>query len=56
VLTPGRYVGAEAAEADDEPLEEKMKRLMATLEEQFIESAKLEQAIRENLKRLGDVL
>ncbi len=29
VLTPGRYVGAEAAEDDGEPFEEKMKRLAA---------------------------
>ena len=50
VLTPGRYVGAEAVEDDGEPFEEKMKRLVATLEEQFVESAKLEQAIRKNLR------
>src|SRR2546429_43140 len=31
VLTPGRYVGAEAAEDDGEPFEEKMKRPAATL-------------------------
>src|SRR5271166_2135254 len=31
VLTPGRYVGAEAAEDDEEPFEEKMKRLTSTL-------------------------
>lgn len=53
VLTPGRYVGAEAIEEDEEPFEAKMKRLTATLEEQFAESAKLEKAIRENLKGLG---
>src|SRR6185503_18603367 len=41
VLTPGRYVGAEEAEDDDEPFEQKMKRLTAKLEEQFSESAKL---------------
>ena len=29
VLTPGRYVGAEAQEDDGEPFEEKMKRLTA---------------------------
>jgi type I restriction enzyme M protein len=29
VLTPGRYVGATAAEEDDEPFEEKMQRLAA---------------------------
>jgi len=53
VLTPGRYVGAEEAEDDGEPFEQKMKRLTATLEEQFAESAKLEKAIRGNLKGLG---
>ncbi|MGH2410181.1 MAG: N-6 DNA methylase, partial [Chloroflexota bacterium] len=50
VLTPGRYVGAEAAEDDGEPFVEKMGRLVATLEEQFAESARLEAAIRENLR------
>jgi type I restriction enzyme M protein len=53
VLTPGRYVGAAAIEEDDEPFDEKMARLTKTLEEQFAESARLEQAIRENLRRLG---
>jgi type I restriction-modification system DNA methylase subunit len=32
VLTPGRYVGAEEAEDDGEPFEQKMKRLTAKLE------------------------
>jgi type I restriction enzyme M protein len=53
ILTPGRYVGAEAVEDDGEPFEEKMQRLTAKLEEQFAKSAKLERAIRENLKGLG---
>lgn len=53
VLTPGRYVGSEAVEDDGEPFEEKMARLMATLEEQFAESARLETRIRENFQRLG---
>jgi type I restriction enzyme M protein len=53
VLTPGRYVGAEELEEDDEPFEEKMQRLVTTLNEQFAESAKLESAIRTNLKGLG---
>jgi type I restriction enzyme M protein len=53
VLTPGRYVGAEALENDDEPFEEKMERLVATLEEQFQESARLDKEIRENLRGLG---
>ena len=54
VLTPGRYVGAEEVEDDGEPIEDKMKRLTATLEEQFVESAKLEQAIRKNLVSLAE--
>ena len=53
VLTPGRYVGAEAVEDDGEPFEEKMKRLTAQLDEQFKESAKLETEIRNNLAKLG---
>jgi len=53
VLTPGRYVGAEAQEEDNEPFQEKMQRLATTLDQQFAESARLEQAIRENLKALG---
>jgi type I restriction enzyme M protein len=56
VLTPGRYVGAEAVEDDGEPFEEKMSRLVAELNEQFAESAKLEQAIRANMKGLGHAL
>jgi type I restriction enzyme M protein len=53
VLTPGRYVGAEAVEDDGEPFEDKMKHLTAKLEEQFTESEKLEKTIRQNLKELG---
>ena len=53
VLTPGRYVGAEEVEDDGEPFEEKMRRLVATLEEQFAEGARLEKEIRRNLKGLG---
>jgi type I restriction enzyme M protein len=53
VLTPGRYVGAEAAEEDGEPFEEKMQRLTATLGEQFAESARLEKEIRTSLRNVG---
>ncbi|BFU94184.1 MAG: DNA methyltransferase [Nitrospira sp.] len=53
VLTPGRYVGAEAQEEDAEPFEEKMKRLTATLRKQQAEAAKLDAAIAANLKELG---
>jgi type I restriction enzyme M protein len=53
VLTPGRYVGAEAAEDDGEPFDEKMKRLTATLREQQAEAAKLDEAIALNLREIG---
>ena len=53
VLTPGRYVGAEEIEDDREPFEEKMPRLVAELHAQFAESAKLEKAIKANLRGLG---
>ena len=53
VLTPGRYVGAEAQEDDGEPFEEKMKRLAARLREQQAEGARLDAAITENLKEIG---
>ena len=53
VLTPGRYVGAEAQEEDEEPFEDKMKRLVAQLREQQAEATKLDDAIKANLKGLG---
>jgi type I restriction enzyme M protein len=53
VLTPGRYVGAEEVEDDGEPFEEKIPRLVAELQAQFVESATLERAIKANLRGLG---
>ncbi len=53
VLTPGRYVGVEAAEEDTEPFDEKMKRLTAQWREQQAETAKLDAAIAANLEELG---
>jgi type I restriction enzyme M protein len=53
VLTPGRYVGAEAVEDDREPFEVKMNRLTAALRQQQTEAAKLDDAIAANLKELG---
>ena len=53
VLTPGRYVGAEAQEDDGEPFEDKMKRLVAQLREQQANAAKLDAAIKVNLEALG---
>jgi type I restriction enzyme M protein len=53
VLTPGRYVGAEAQEDDGEPFGEKMQRLVAQLREQQAEAARLDTAIAKNLEALG---
>lgn len=53
VLTPGRYVGAEEVEDNGEPFDETMTRLVAQLEDQFAEDARLEKAIRKNLRGLG---
>jgi type I restriction enzyme M protein len=53
VLTPGRYVGAEAQQDDGEPFDEKMKRLVAQLHEQQAQAAKLDAAIAANLRELG---
>ncbi|MFU8838433.1 MAG: N-6 DNA methylase [Thiohalomonadaceae bacterium] len=53
VLTPGRYVGAEAQEDDGEPFAEKMARLTAQLKSQFEESDRLEEEIKKNLAGLG---
>jgi len=53
VLTPGRYVGAEAQEDNGEPFDEKMKRLTEMLSKQQAEAAMLDKAIAGNLKELG---
>lgn len=52
VLTPGRYVGSEAVEEDDEAFTEKMQRLTTELHEHFTKSHELEQKIKENLKKV----
>ncbi|QGR87361.1 N-6 DNA methylase [Burkholderia multivorans] len=53
VLTPGRYVGAEEAEEDDEAFSEKMERLTAQLAEQMAKGVELDAVIREKLGGLG---
>jgi len=53
VLTPGRYVGTGATEEEDEPFDEKMRRLVATLRQQQVEAARLDTAITDNLSGLG---
>ena len=53
VLTPGRYVGAEAVADDGIPFEEKMAELSGALYQQMRESVELDAVIRDNLERLG---
>jgi type I restriction enzyme M protein len=53
VLTPGRYVGAEAQEADDESFDENMKQIAAALREQRAKASKLDDAIAASLRELG---
>jgi type I restriction enzyme M protein len=53
VLTPGRFVGAEAQEDDGEPFAEKYPRLLAELEECFAEGERLTAEVRAALTRVG---
>lgn len=53
ILTPGRYVGIEEREADDEPFDEKMARLTGELSAMFAKSHDLEEEIRKNLGAIG---
>ncbi|HAM38456.1 MAG: N-6 DNA methylase [Elusimicrobia bacterium RIFOXYD2_FULL_34_15] len=53
ILTPGRYVGTEEIEEDNEAFNDKMKRLTKELSEQFNKSKGLETEIKKNLKGLG---
>ena len=53
VLTPERYVGAEATQDDGEPFEDKMQRLGTRWLEQQAQAVKLDAAIKTNLKSLG---
>jgi len=48
-----RFVSAEETADDGGPFEEEMPRLAAQLHAQFAESARLENAIRDNLKGTG---
>ena len=53
ILTPGRYVGIEEKQEDDEPFDDKMKRLTSGLAGMFEKSHELEDKIRQNLKSIG---
>lgn len=49
VLTPGRYVGAEELEDDEEPFEVTYPRLLAELDEQLAKGERLTAVVREKL-------
>ena len=53
ILTPGRYVGIEEQEADDEPFDAKMTRLTGELSAMFAKSHELEEEIRKNMGAIG---
>lgn len=52
VLTPGRYVGTEDIETDDEPVEEKISRLTKELYAEFDRGRELEAEVRQRLEEL----
>jgi type I restriction enzyme M protein len=53
VLTPGRYVGTDIVEDDDETFNEKMTRFTTQLKEQMEQEQVLNQKIKENLAKIG---
>lgn len=53
VLTPGRYVGAEETNDDDEEFAAKMQKLTEKLGEQMAKGGELDQLIRQKLGGLG---
>ena len=53
VLTPGRYVGAEEVEDNDEDFTTKMQQLTEKLGEQMAKGTELDQLIRQTLGGLG---
>ncbi|CUI04198.1 Type I restriction-modification system, DNA-methyltransferase subunit M [Janthinobacterium sp. CG23_2] len=53
VLTPGRYVGAEEVDDNDEDFATKMQQLTERLGEQMAKGAELDQLIRQKLGGLG---
>ncbi|MET3122305.1 type I restriction enzyme M protein [Oxalobacteraceae bacterium GrIS 2.11] len=53
VLTPGRYVGAEEVEDDDEAFADKMQKLTEKLGEQMSKGVELDALIRKKLGGLG---
>ncbi len=54
-LTPGRYVGNEDPEENEEPFEERFPRLVGKLDEEFRRSRELETQIRQRLTEVPRV-
>lgn len=52
VVSPGRYVGAEEIEDDNEPFAQKYARLLTDVEQNFLEGERLTAAVREQLGRI----
>ncbi len=52
LLSPGLYVGSEEAEADDEPLGEKIARLRNELDDAFAESDRSQERVRAALEMI----
>jgi len=53
ILTPGRYVGTEDVEADDEPIADKIERLTKELFAEFDRGQELEAVIRRGMSELN---
>jgi type I restriction enzyme M protein len=53
VLTPGRYVGSDAAEEDSEPLDEKIARLTDEVEQGFARRSDLQNTVLNALASIG---
>lgn len=56
VLTPGRYVGIPEEEDDGIPFDEKMAELTTTLSKQIVQEKILDDAIKEQLAKIGFLL
>ncbi len=53
ILTPGRYIDFKETEDDGIPFDEKMQSLTATLSEQMQKANELDEAIKQNLAKIG---
>jgi type I restriction enzyme M protein len=53
ILTPGRYVGAEELQGDDEPFQDRLKDLAVKLDAQFDRGRVLEAEIRKGLAEIS---